>query len=306
MKFILLIIGFVILIKGADLFVEGSSSIAKKFNIPAMIIGLTIVAMGTSAPEASVSITSSLIGQNDMSIANVVGSNVFNILMILGISSMISKLPVNKDTIKRDAPILLGSCLLTTIFVLNLYISRIEGFIFLFVFIVFLILMIKGAKKDKQDKNEEIKELPLRKTLIYIVVGLLGIILGGNLTVNSASAIAAQFGLSQNLIGLTIVALGTSLPEFITSVVATKKGELDIAIGNVIGSNIFNILLVLGIAATLSPITISVEAVIDVLFMTIITIIIFISMKRNRFILKKQGIFYILIYFSYLIYTIIR
>lgn len=305
MEFILLIIGFICLIKGADYFVEGSSSIAKKFNIPSMIIGLTIVAMGTSAPEASVSITSSLIGQNDMSVANVVGSNIFNILLITGVSSMINKLPVSKATIERDTPILLGSCIMTLLFTLNVFISRFEGIIFLLLATGFLILMIKGSRNNNES-NEVINELSLKKTLFYIVIGLVGIILGGRLTVLSASSIATQFGLSQNLIGLTIVAIGTSLPEFMTSVIATKKGELDIAIGNVIGSNIFNILLILGIAATLSPITISIEAVIDVLFMTASTLLIFINIKRNKYITKKDGIFYILIYISYLIYTILR
>ena len=305
MQFILLLLGFIFLIKGADLFVEGSSSVAKKFNIPSMIIGLTIVAMGTSAPEAAVSITSSLIGQNDMSVANVVGSNIFNILMVLGISSLISKLPVSLNTIKKDTPFLIFVCIVLLIFVIDLHISVFEGLVFLSIFTWFIYDMIKQAKNNSEE-TEEVTELSTIKTIIYIIIGLVGIVFGGDLTVDAASTIATQFGLSQNLIGLTVVAIGTSLPEFMTSVIATKKGELDLAIGNVIGSNIFNILSVLGIAATLSPITISIEAVIDVLFMTVVTILIFINMKRNKCITKKNGIFYILIYISYLIYTILR
>ena len=300
-----LLVGFIFLIKGADLFVEGSSSIAKKFKIPSMIIGLTIVAMGTSAPEASVSITSSLIGQNDMSVANVVGSNFFNILVVLGVSTLFSKLPVKESTIKDDVPFLIFISIVTLIFGIDFNITRLEGVVFLGIFIWFILSLIKQAKQNKE--NEDIvNELPMSKTLFYIVLGLAGIVLGGDITVDSASAIATQFGLSENLIGLTIVAVGTSLPEFVTSVIATRKGETEIAIGNVVGSNIFNILFVLGIAAVLSPMTISVEAGIDIIFMIFITILLFINMKQEKFILKKHGIFYILLYLAYMVYTIIR
>ena len=300
-----LLVGFIFLIKGADLFVEGSSSIAKKFKIPSMIIGLTIVAMGTSAPEASVSVTSSLIGQNDMSVANVVGSNFFNILVVLGVSTLFSKLPVKESTIKDDVPFLIFISIVTLIFGIDFNITRLEGVIFLGLFIWFILSLIKQAKQNKENEDN-VNELPMSKTLFYIVLGLAGIVLGGDITVDSASAIATQFGLSENLIGLTIVAVGTSLPEFVTSVIATRKGETEIAIGNVVGSNIFNILFVLGIAAVLSPMTISVEAGIDIIFMIFITILLFINMKQEKFILKKHGIFYILLYLAYMVYTIIR
>lgn len=300
-----LLVGFIFLIKGADLFVEGSSSIAKKFKIPSMIIGLTIVAMGTSAPEASVSVTSSLIGQNDMSVANAVGSNFFNILVVLGVSTLFSKLPVKESTIKDDVPFLIFISTVTLIFGIDFNITRLEGVIFLGIFIWFILSLIKQAKQNKE--NEDIvNELPMSKTVFYIILGLAGIVLGGDITVDSASAIATQFGLSENLIGLTIVAVGTSLPEFVTSVIATRKGETEIAIGNVVGSNIFNILFVLGIAAVLSPMTISVEAGIDIIFMIFITILLFMNMKQEKFILKKHGIFYILLYLTYMVYTIIR
>ena len=305
MQFILLLIGFIFLIKGADLFVEGSSSVAKKFNIPSMIIGLTIVAMGTSAPEAAVSITSSLIGQNDMSVANVVGSNIFNILMVLGISSLISKLPVSLNTIKKDTPFLIFVGVVLLIFILDLHISVFEGLVFLSIFTWFIYDMIKQAKNNSEE-SEEVIELTTTKTILYIIIGLGGIVFGGDLTVDAASTIATQFGLSQNLIGLTVVAVGTSLPEFVTSVIATRKGETEIAIGNVIGSNIFNILLVLGIASVISPMTIGLEAVIDVVFMIFVTILLFINMKKEKFILNKHGILYIVIYISYIIYTILR
>lgn len=300
-----LLVGFIFLIKGADLFVEGSSSIAKKFKIPSMIIGLTIVAMGTSAPEASVSVTSSLIGQNDMSVANVVGSNFFNILVVLGVSTLFSKLPVKESTIKDDVPFLIFISIVTLIFGIDFNITRLEGVIFLGIFIWFILSLIKQAKQNKENEDT-VNELPMSKTVFYIILGLAGIVLGGDITVDSASAIATQFGLSENLIGLTIVAVGTSLPEFVTSVIATRKGETEIAIGNVVGSNIFNILFVLGIAAVLSPMTISVEAGIDIIFMIFITILLFMNMKQEKFILKKHGIFYILLYLAYMVYTIIR
>lgn len=300
-----LLVGFIFLIKGADLFVEGSSSIAKKFKIPSMIIGLTIVAMGTSAPEASVSVTSSLIGQNDMSVANVVGSNFFNILVVLGVSTLFSKLPVKESTIKDDVPFLIFISIVTLIFGIDFNITRLEGVIFLGIFIWFILSLIKQAKQNKENEDT-VNELPMSKTVFYIILGLAGIVLGGDITVDSASAIATQFGLSENLIGLTIVAVGTSLPEFVTSIIATRKGETEIAIGNVVGSNIFNILFVLGISAVLSPMTISVEAGIDIIFMIFITILLFMNMKQEKFILKKHGIFYILLYLAYMVYTIIR
>ena len=317
MSFILLIIGFFFLIKGADLFVDGAASIARKFNIPSMIIGLTIVAMGTSAPEAAVSITSSLSGQNDMSVANVVGSNFFNILVILGVSSLISKLPVQKNTIKKDTPFLLIVSGLLLVFGINKYISRIEGLILLIVFVYFLYSTVKMAKSatnlDSSSDNEialaesdTTTQTPILKTVILSVIGILGIVIGGDMVVDSATSIATLFGMSANLVGLTIVAIGTSLPEFVTSIVAIKKGETEIAIGNVIGSNIFNILLVLGLATFISPITISTLALIDIIFMLCITILLYLFMKKDYSLLKKHGIILVGIYIVYMSYTIIR
>ena len=317
MSFILLIIGFFFLIKGADLFVDGAASIARKFNIPSMIIGLTIVAMGTSAPEAAVSITSSLSGQNDMSVANVVGSNFFNILVVLGVSSLISKLPVQKNTIKKDTPFLLIVSGLLLVFGINKYISRIEGLILLFVFVYFLYSTVKMAKSatnlDSSSDNEialaesdTTTQTPILKTVILSVIGILGIVIGGDMVVDSATSIATLFGMSANLVGLTIVAIGTSLPEFVTSIVAIKKGETEIAIGNVIGSNIFNILLVLGLATFISPITISTLALIDIIFMLCITILLYLFMKKDYSLLKKHGIILVGIYIVYMSYTIIR
>ena len=315
MSFLILIIGFFFLIKGADLFVEGAASIARRFHVPAMVIGLTIVAMGTSAPEAAVSITSSLAGQNDMSVANVVGSNFFNILVVLGVSAIIANLPVQEGTIKKDAPFLLIVSTLLLIFGLNLNISRIEGLILLAVFTYFLIDTVKSAKKGSQENSNEVattmdveadEDSSMLKTILLSIIGIVGIVLGGDMVVDSATNIATSFGMSANLVGLTIVAVGTSLPEFVTSVVAIKKGETEIAIGNVIGSNIFNILLVLGLSATISPIVISTFALIDVVFMVAITVLLYLFMKKENSIVKSQGIIFLLIYIAYMAYTIIR
>ena len=315
MSFILLIIGFFLLIKGADLFVDGAASIARKFNIPSMVIGLTIVAMGTSAPEAAVSITSSLAGQNDMSVANVVGSNFFNILMVLGVSAILAKLPVQKNTVKKDTPFLLIVSGLLLLFAIDKHISRIEGIVFLVVFAYFLYTTIKSAKNTPESiSNDEVaasedevpEEMPMFKTIILSIIGIVGIVLGGDMVVDSATSIATQFGMSANLVGLTIVAVGTSLPEFVTSIVAIKKGETEIAIGNVIGSNVFNILLVLGLATSICPIAISTFALFDIIFMVGITILLFIFMKKDNCLVKKHGFILVAIYIAYMAYTIIR
>lgn len=317
MSFLILIIGFAFLIKGADIFVEGASSIAKKFNVPSMIIGLTIVAMGTSAPEAAVSITSSLAGQNDMSVANVVGSNFFNILVVLGASSIIAKLPVQRDTIKKDTPFLIIVSVMLLIFGFDLRLGRFDGLLLLALFVYFLVSTIKSAKVSISDDTnfesgetaiaiETNADVSLTKTILISIVGIIGIVIGGDMVVNSATTIATSFGMSANLVGLTIVAIGTSLPEFVTSIVAIKKGETEIAIGNVIGSNLFNILLVLGLAATINPISMSMLAFTDIVFMVLITLLLYIFMKKNNLLEKKHGIILLTLYIIYMMYTIIR
>ena len=317
MSFLTLLIGFALLIKGADIFVDGASSIAKKFNVSPMLIGLTIVAMGTSAPEAAVSVSSSLAGQNDMSIANVVGSNFFNILIVLGVSSIIAKLPVEKETIKKDTPFLIFISILLLALSLNFNLSRLDGVIFLVLFILFLINMIKSniSSKDIESSSGETaiaieatdtKSIHMPKTLLLCLIGIVGIVFGGDLVVNSATNIATSFGMSANLVGLTIVAVGTSLPEFVTSIVAIKKGETEIAIGNVIGSNLFNILLVLGLAAVINPISMSMLAFIDIIFMVLITLLLYMFMKKRNSLVKSQGIILVALYIAYMSYTIIR
>lgn len=304
MSFILLLIGFLLLIKGADYFVDSASAIARKFHIPSMIIGLTIVSIGTSLPELSVSLTSALIGKNDLAVANVVGSNIFNMLMGLGVTSIISKLPIEKNTIENDIPFLniIGSILL--MMMLNLTLNRFEGILLIGLLIGFLFYIIKPVLNNKEESNEESK-LSF-KTILLGILGVVGIILGGDMVVDSASNIAKMFGMSQNLIGLTVVALGTSLPEFVTSVIAGIKGENEIAVGNIIGSNIFNILMILGISSIISPIVISFISVIDIMFMIAIGILLYVFVVKSKTLKRYQGIVFVFLYIGYISYTIFR
>lgn len=302
LNYILLLIGFVCLIKGADVFVESSSNVARKFNIPSIIIGMTIVAMGTSAPELSVSINSSLAGMNDMSIANVVGSNIFNILVGIGVSALVSNLKISNY---KDVFTLLGVSILLLLSVIDGNLSFLNGIVLLLVFAYFIYNMIKGAKNNKEEVEEQSNK-PLWLTIILGILGLGAVVWGGDLVVNSASAIAMQLGMSENLVGLTIVAVGTSLPEFVTSVIATKKGELDMAVGNILGSNIFNILLILGCASVINPMVVSTVALMDVLFMVISVALFVLVTYKNKTVSKKLGIPMVLVYVLYIIITIIR
>ena len=303
LNIILLFVGFVSLIKGADVFVESSSSIAKKFKIPSIIIGMTIVAMGTSAPELSVSINSALSGMADLSIANVVGSNIFNILVAIGISSLVRKLKIANY---QDVIVLLAVSSLLVILSMNCSLGLLDGLVLLCVFTLYIISMIRKAKENKVEEDIEEKQKPMWKTIILGLLGLAAIIVGGDVVVDSASNIAAQFGMSQNLIGLTIVAVGTSLPEFVTSVIATKKGEVDIAVGNILGSNIFNILLILGTASVICPMNVSPITYLDMLFMLVVTLIFAVSTFKNKVVTRALGIPMILIYIAYITITIIR
>lgn len=290
------------LIKGSDVFVDASSNIAKKFHIPSVIIGMTIVAMGTSAPELSVSINSALAGFNDMSIANVVGSNTFNILIALGICSFLGKLKIDNY---KDILLLLAICIELFVLTIDKNLSVIDGAILLITFTSYIISMIKKAKNNTEEENNN-KQKNILITIILGILGLIAIVWGGDLVVNSASAIAIKLGMSENLVGLTIVAVGTSLPEFVTSAMATKKGELSIAIGNIIGSNIFNILLILGVASVINPMTVSMFALCDIIFMICSVVLFILLTVKNKAVNGKNGFILVLVYIAYLIMTIIR
>ena len=306
-QIVLLIVGFVFLIKGSDFFVDGSSSIASLLKIPTIIVGLTIVAFGTSAPEAAVSITSSLAGNNAMAVSNVIGSNLFNILMVIGVSALLGDLLMEKSVLNKDLPFLVAITVLFAAFILiGWNITSIEGIILLAILIAYVLYLIRSSKKSKDANKVEKAKLSLPVSIIFIVVGLAGIILGGDLVVKSASSIAMALGMSETLVGLTIVAIGTSLPELVASLTAFKKGENQIVIGNVIGSNIFNILFVLGASSAISEIPLDSSMLIDVIFMIAVTILCFIFGKTQEKYDKKEGIILVALFIGYMTFAILR
>ena len=305
----LLLIGFVFLIKGADIFVDGASDTARKFRVPKMLIGLTIVSFGTSAPELAVSIQSILSGKGDILLGNVVGSNVLNILLILGLASLVGTLRVNTATVKKEIPVLVlitlafAALLSDKIFGLaeNIF-TRQDGVVLLLFFCIFIYYLIGMARKKdtNEEENKDEKPVKLVKALLMIVVGLIGIVLGSDFVVKGASEIAATFGVSQRIISLTIVALGTSLPELVTSVIATKKGEYDIAIGNIVGSNIFNIGIVAGLpVAIFGGVGGGAFSYIDIIALIISAVVLFFFARHGGRIGYKKGIIFLLMFAVY-------
>lgn len=304
---VLLLVGFVFLIKGSDLFVDGASSIASILKIPTVIVGLTIVAFGTSTPEAAVSITSSITGSNAMAVSNVIGSNMFNLLMIIGVCALLGELLMEKDVLNKDLPFLVGITILFAAFIfINWNISSIEGIILLAILVIYLYFLIRTAMKSGDSKEVEKPKLTTKRSVLYMIIGVIGIVLGGDLVVDSASYIAIAFGMSETLVGLTIVAIGTSLPEFVTSLTALKKGENQLVIGNVIGSNIFNILFVLGASSAISAIPLDSSMLIDAIFMVIVTVICFIFGKTQDKFDKKEGAILVLLFVVYMGFAIWR
>lgn len=307
LQIILLLAGFLFLIKGSDFFVDGASSIASILKIPTVIVGLTIVAFGTSAPEAAVSITSSLTGSNAMAVSNVIGSNMFNLLLIIGLCAVIGELLMEKDVLTKDLPFLVLITIIFAAFILiGSDISNIEGIILLIILIGYIVYLIRDTKSSKGANDVEKPKLTLPKSIIYILIGIAGIVIGGDLVVDSASDIAIALGMSETLVGLTIVAMGTSLPELVTSLTALKKGENQLIIGNVIGSNIFNILFVLGASSAISAIPISQSMLIDVLFLVFVTIVCFIFGKTQDKFDKKEGIVLVGLFVIYMAFAILR
>ncbi len=318
MEYVLLIVGFVLLVKGADVFVTGAGSVAKKFNIPDLIIGLTVVAFGTSAPEVAVSTVASVGGQNAMAISNIIGSNIFNLLVVLGVCAVMLPVKVETSIIKREFPFAIVASLILVVMIADSFLgngdinvlSRIDGIILLVAFSIFMFSVIKSAltgnNESSDEEEEEIKEVSTISSILMIVLGLVAVVLGGDLVVKEASIIAASFGVSEALIGLTIVALGTSLPELVTSVIACKKGSSDMALGNVIGSNIFNILLTLGVCSTISPIAVDVISIYDAIISLVFTLIVLVFAKTKNKITKIEGIIMLLMYVAYNVYIFNR
>lgn len=307
-QIILLAVGFVMLIKGADWFVEGASQIADKFGIPQLVIGLTIVAMGTSAPEAAVSISAALQGSAGITIGNVVGSNILNILIILGLTSAITTVAVQKSTIKNEIPFLIGiSILLPILGMLDGTVGRLDGLIFWVLFIGFLLYLLRMTKQGQAAVEEvpkaDANATPLKMILMVIIGGVL-IVWGADVTVDAATVIAQIFGMSDRLIGLTIVAFGTSLPELITSVTAARKGKADIAVGNIVGSNIFNLLFVVGTTALITPIAFEANFLIDSIVATAAAVVLLLAVVKKQQLARPAGIAMLAGYAAYFIYLI--
>lgn len=312
-----LVIGFLLLVKGADFFVDGASSIAKKLRIPAFVIGLTIVAFGTSAPELAVSLTAALKGSNDIAIGNVVGSNIFNTLVVLGASAAITPMAVEKGVIRKDYPLSIFAAILLSILSLDMVlfkapamiIGRLDGVILLSAFAFFMYTAVKDGLKERaasKEEEEENSSMSIGKGILIMLAGLAGIVIGGDLSVEGAKEIARAFGLSEALIGLTIVAFGTSLPELVTSVIAAKKGESEIAVGNVIGSNIFNIFFILGTSATVLPMNVSSTYLYDMAVLVAVMVFTYIPIARTKKVGRGMGITMVVAYLVYTAYLIIR
>ncbi len=302
---IILLVGFVFLVKGADWFVEGAASIARKLGIPQLIIGLTIVAMGTSMPEAAVSITAALQQNAGITIGNVVGSNILNIFIILGITALITNVKIQKSTIRYEIPFMIFITIILMICgMTDMKITFIEGIFLWILFIAYLVYLFIMARNG--ETQEEEKDIPVWKCLIFILIGGILVVKGSDFAVSGASAIARYFGMSERFIGLTIVAFGTSLPELVTSVVAARKNEVDMAVGNAVGSNIFNILMVLGIASAINPVSLIRENVIDIIILVVFSVVVWIFAATKKKISRKEGIAMVAMYLAYAVYIILR
>lgn len=319
---VLLLVGFVALIKGADFFVEGSAAVAKKLHVPGVIIGLTIVAMGTSAPELAVSISAGLTGSNEIAISNVIGSNIFNLIVVLGVCAVMAPVAVDKSIMKRDFPFSIAITLLLAVFISDMIltgksvitdtqaraggISRWEALIFIILFAVYILITVRNAIKNRQTQQEEIEDMSGIKCAVYILGGIAAVVIGGQLVVNSAREIALFCGMSETLVGLTIVAIGTSLPELVTSIVASSKGQNGMAVGNVVGSNIFNILLILGVSSFIHPISAGMFSLIDICILLVMNVCVFIFATTGKKINRYEGAAMVLMYVAYTAYAIIR
>lgn len=309
MMYVWLVVGFVLLIKGADFFVDGSSAAAKMLKIPSLIIGMTIVSMGTSLPETSVSVSAALAGKNGLAVSNAVGSNIFNLMIVCGICAILCPMAINKATLKRDFPISIAAAgLLMGLGALGMTVGHLDGAVLLALFVGFLLLMIFSARKSREEAEveEEYKSMPVWKLLIFMIGGIAAIAVGGKMVVESSSDIAREFGMSDNLIGLTIVAMGTSLPELVTSIVAARKNEVDMALGNVVGSNIFNLLFVLGIASAISPIAFSMENIVDIAILIVMSLVVLVFAASKKKLVRGHGIAMLLMYAAYAVYIFKR
>ena len=305
-QILLLVVGFVLLVKGADWFVEGAASIADKFGIPQIVIGLTIVAMGTSAPEAAVSISAALKGSAEITIGNVVGSNILNVLIILGLTAVICKVSVQKTTIFYEIPMVIGvTVLMVVLGLLNNVIGRLEGLILLGCMVVYLLYLLRLAKRGAsydETLDEVAERSSMGRLIMLVIVGVAAIVWGSDIAVNAATAIARIFGMSERFIGLTIVALGTSLPELVTSVTAAMKGNSDIAVGNIVGSNLFNIMFVVGLTAVITPVVYSSAFFVDSIVAVGAVVLLLLCVFREKMLTRKHGAIMLACYAGYFVY----
>lgn len=304
LQIVFLALGFFLLVKGADWFVDGASGLARKLGIPQLVIGLTIVAMGTSLPEAAVSISAALRGNAEITIGNIVGSNILNILIILGVTALIATLKVADSTVRYEIPFMI----VVTFVLLWLgytggQVTRLEGIILWVLFLLYLRYLYMMAKKGKEEEREA-EQLSTAKIIGLILAGVVMIVAGSNFAVEGASNLAKALGISQRFIGLTIVALGTSLPELVTSVSAARKHNADIAIGNIVGSNIFNILFIVGTTALITPVTFASGFVVDTMIAAAVGILLFVCVARTKELRKKAGIVMLLAYILYFLYLL--
>ena len=321
LNILILIVGFAALVKGADFFVDGSSALARTFKVPGVIIGLTIVALGTSAPELAVSTSAAIQGANEIALSNVVGSNIFNLLMVLGVCAIIRPIPIEKAILKRDFPLsIIVTAALFGVLAIPLFtgkaqwtapvstvvseVSRPIGIGLLVIFAAYMAFLIYVSRKNPTEEDVT-ENMPVWKSLLLILIGLACIVIGGQLVVENAKSIAAAFGMSETLIGLTVVALGTSLPELVTSIVAARKGEHGMAVGNVVGSNIFNLMFILGISSTIHPVAVNLASVTDLAILVVVSAAVFIfslTKKINRI----EGAVMVLMYICTMVYAIVR
>ena len=305
MSYLLLVVGFVLLIKGADFFVDGASSVAAKLKVPSLIIGLTIVSIGTSLPEAAVSISASLSGSNAISLGNVIGSNLFNLLVVVGASSLILPIVSDNDILKRDMPVNIAATIVLCLMLRDGTLSRLESVLLLVGLAAYMFSLIRSALKNRADEDET-KTLSWLRSILYIIAGAAAIIFGGDIVVESAKTIAMSLGMGETLVGLTIVAVGTSLPELVTSIIAAKKGDSGIAMGNVVGSCIFNILFILGMSGTIQPLAADAAFFIDtgILIGVCLLMLVFAITKNKTD--RVEGAISLLLYIAYMAYIIMR
>ncbi len=305
MEYFCLLVGLFLLIKGADVFVDGASSIAGKFGVSSLIIGLTVVSLGTSAPEAAISISASISGSNSISLGNVIGSNIFNLLMVIGLTALVIPLRAESDVIKRDMPVGIIASGALAVIIIDGVIGRIEAFFLLAALGIYIFTVIRSAMKNPTE-NTDGKRYPWILSIVMVLGGLAAIVFGGDLVVDNAKLIAASLGMSELLIGLTVVAFGTSLPELVTSIVAARKGESGIAVGNAVGSCLFNILFILGITGVIKPLPAGRELLADTAFLAIVSVIVYIFAARKRSIGRLDGAVCVVLYLSYTAFIIMR